>query len=229
MNFRIKTIITLVSVIILATSCKDSAKYTPVKKSSIENKHFTTHKVLVKEIVEAGMYTYVKVEENEKDHWIAITSTKLEIGQTYYYDGGTKMINFESKELNKTFDEVTFVDALRGHEMKSPVAKSMEVIEQPEGGTPVKDILANSKTFENKEILVRGKVIKVSKNILDRNWIRLRDGTSFNDKYNLALSTQDSINVGDVITFKGKITLNKDLGHGYVYPILVEDAEVVKN
>ena len=217
--------------VLIITSCKDSNQYTPIKKSSIEENHYKTHKVVVKEVEEAGVYTYVKVLENEKEYWIAIARTPLELGQTYYFDGGTKMVNFKSKELDKIFDEIVFVDALRGHEMKSPDMKaSIPVIEQPEGGTAIKEILEDASSFKDKEITVKGKVVKVNRNILDRNWIHLRDGTKYENKSNLTFTTNDSIiTVGDVLTIKGTVTLNKDFGHGYVYPILVEEAEVIKN
>ena len=119
MNSQTLKILALLLVIII-TSCKDSSQYTPIKKPSIEENHYKTHKVLVKEVEEAGVYTYVKVLENEKEYWIATSSTKLEIGQTCYFDGGTKMVNFKSEELDKTFEEIIFVDAVRGHEKKSP-------------------------------------------------------------------------------------------------------------
>jgi hypothetical protein len=223
-------LIALILVIII-TGCKDSSQYTPIKKTSIEENHYKTHKVEVKEVKEAGIYTYVKVLENEKEYWIATSSTKLEIGQTCYFDGGTKMVNFKSEELDKTFEEIIFVDAVRSHEKKSPeMDSSIPVIEQPEDGTPINEILANSESFKEKEITVKGKVVKINRNILDRNWIHLRDGTNFKDKSNLTFTTNDTIiKLGDIVTLKGVITLNKDFGYGYVYPILVEEAVVIKN
>lgn len=36
------------------------------------------------------------------------------------------------------------------------------------------------------------------------------------------------LNVGDVAVFEGVVTLNKDLGSGYFFKILLEDAKVSK-
>lgn len=230
MNINFLKIFGILTLVIAFTSCKKSNEYTPVNETTAEQKHNQTHKVTVKKIEDAGMYSYVQVQENDEEYWIAITKSNIEVGQTYYYDGGSKMLNFESKELNKTFKEVTFVDALRGHEKKAPkVADTIEKIEQPEEGTAIEAILSNPETFKDKEIVVKGKVVKVNKNIMDRNWVHLRDGTRFEDISNLTFTTNDStIKVGDIVTLKGTVTLNKDFGHGYLYPILVEKGELVK-
>lgn len=225
---KINRIVIIISVVLLV-SCKDSNQYTTINPSETTSKKSNqTHKVIAKETINAGMYTYAKVSENDREFWIAIPETEIEIGQTYYYDNGTKMVNFKSKELNKTFEEVFFVEALRGHAAKAPKINSVELISQPENGIAIMDILENANAFSKKEVIVKGKVVKVNKNILDRNWVHLRDGTSFNGKYNLTFTTQDSVKLGDIVTFKGVVTLNKDFGHGYIYPILIEKGELIK-
>lgn len=227
MIIKISKVVCLVSIFILTFGCKDSNQYTTVNKSETAVKE--AHKVVIKQFESAGMYIYAKVAENNSEFWIAIPETKIEIGQTYYFEGGTKMVDFKSKELNKTFDEVLFVEALRGHAEKAPKAvKTIALIDQPNGGTAIKDLLEKASIFSGKEILVKGKVVKVNRNILDRNWVHLRDGTSFDGKSNLTFTTQDTVKVGDVVTFKGIVTLNKDFGHGYVYPILIEEGKLMK-
>lgn len=229
MTIKLSKVVCCIGIIMLIISCKDSNEYTTVDPSeTIKNKSHETHKVIVKEFENAGMYTYVKVEENNNQFWIAIPNTKIEIGQTYFYHGGTKMVNFKSQELNKTFDEVYFVEALRGHMEKSPNKNVDELIAQPKNGIAIKDLLANVNDFSKKEVIVKGKVVKVNRNILDKNWVHLRDGTNFNDKANLTFTTQDTVKVGDIVTFKGVLTLNKDFGYGYVYPVIIEESKLVK-
>lgn len=36
---------------------------------------------------------------------------------------------------------------------------------------------------------------------------------------------QEQVNVGDVVAFEGKISLNKDFGAGYAYDVLMEEAK----
>ena len=229
MIIKISKDVYFVSIIFLMIACKDSNPYTAVNPSeSNKEKSQATHKVIAKEFKNAGIYTYVQVEENNSQFWIAIPNTNIEIGQTYYYDGGTKMVNFKSQELNKTFEEVYFVEALRGHLEKIPKENIVELITQPENGIAIKDLLANVNDFSKKEVIVKGKVVKVNRNILDRNWVHLRDGTNFNDKSNLTFTTVDTVNVGDIVTFRGVVTLDKDFGHGYIYPVLIEAGKLIE-
>ena len=229
MNNKLSKTVFLIGVFFITLNCKDSSQYTTINPSdSISKKEVSTHKVIVKEFENAGSYTYVKVIEDGKDFWIAIPETKIEIGETYYFDGGTKMMNFKSNELNRTFEKVLFVQALRSHEEKSPRTNGISLIKQPDGGIAIKDLLKNANSLDNKEVIVKGKVVKVNRNILDKNWVHISDGTNFEGKFNLTFTSQDSVNVGDIVTFKGVVTLNKDFGHGYVYPILIEEGQLIE-
>ena len=111
---------------------------------------------------------------------------------------------------------------------KNTVSNKMEIIEQPENGTSIEDLLGNSESFLNKTVVIRGKVVKVNRNILDRNWVHLKDGTSFNSKTEVTITTLDTVKVGDIVTYKGQVTLNKDFGYGYIYPMLIEDGKLLK-
>lgn len=237
MKNNLRSSLLLLVLISLTLGCKDNGSYLSVPvKQNIENSS-NTHQVIAKAIEKAGIYNYVKVEENDREYWIAIPEKDIKIGETYYYKGGMKMVNFESKELNKIFEEVWFIDDLFDIEpkvhstvntKKNTASSPMEIIEQPENGTSIEDLLRNSESFLNKTVVIRGKVVKVNSNILDRNWVHLKDGTSFNSKTEVTITTLDTVKVGDIVTYRGQVTLNKDFGYGYVYPILIEDGKLVK-
>lgn len=229
MKSRITKIILLVSLFVFVFNCKDS-NYTPVEKQQASKNFHEIHKIVVKEFQDVGGYTYVKALENDEEYWIAIPKTKLEIGETYNYVGGAKMLNFESKELGKTFDEIIFIESISkdGEVPKTnSKEKTHELIAQPDGGVEVSNILKDPVSFKEKTITVKGKVVKVNNSILERNWVHITDGTSHNNKYNLTFTTQEKVKVGDIVTFTGIVALDKDFGFGYVYPILVEEAVIV--
>lgn len=59
------------------------------------------------------MYTYIQVTgktDKDKPVWLAASKVKLAKGDTIRYGGGAVMPNYYSKTLNKTFEEITFVD-----------------------------------------------------------------------------------------------------------------------
>lgn len=59
------------------------------------------------------MYTYIEVTgktSKDKTVWLAASKIKVVKGDTIRYGGGAVMANYHSKSLNKTFDQITFVD-----------------------------------------------------------------------------------------------------------------------
>ena len=79
------------------------AVVTPVKE----------HPFTVKEILPAGSYMYLHVDEAGKDEWIAVVKIPVAVGQKYSYADAAPMKQFFSKELNRTFPEVLFVSKLK--------------------------------------------------------------------------------------------------------------------
>ena len=45
--------------------------------------------------------------------------------------------------------------------------------------------------------------------------------------FDLTVTTQDVVLLGDTVTFEGTLKLDKDFGAGYLYPVIIEDANTV--
>lgn len=197
------------------------------------------HTVVVQEVVQATSYTYLKVKEADSEFWIAITKREIEAGETISYAGGLEMKNFESKDLQRTFETIYFVDKIvsgepsasqqsvsMSHRMKPELEKKEVSIEPAEGGITIGELFANRDSYADKTVLIKGQVTKVNRAIMGRNWVHLQDDTSESGSYDLTVTTNEEVNVGDVVTFEGKITLNKDFGAGYSYEVLMEQAKL---
>ena len=76
------------------------------------------HKGKVLQTMDAGSYTYVEVEEKGQKLWIAVMKEALvkegvKNGDTIEFPDSPPMVNFQSKELKKTFEKVIFSAGLR--------------------------------------------------------------------------------------------------------------------
>jgi len=86
---------------------------------------------------------------------------------------------------------------------------------------------------QNKDKLVgqtiksQGKVVKVVRGIMKRNFIHLVDGTEDAKTGDLIVTSKQNANVGDQVTISGVLVLNRDFGSGYLYPLLIEDTSIV--
>ncbi len=83
------------------------------------------HKVIVEEIVQTKNYTYLNVKECIKGadsiQWMALPLFEPVVGETYYFENGLPMGEFQSKELNRTFKQILFL---------SEISKSPEIAEK---------------------------------------------------------------------------------------------------
>jgi len=59
---------------------------------------------------------------------------------------------------------------------------------------------------------------------MDRNWITLQEGSSTNPEAKLIATSTQSVSAGDVVIASGTIRNNVDIGTGYSYEVLLEDA-----
>ena len=84
------------------------------------------------------------------------------------------------------------------------------------------NLFENRKSYSGKVVRIKGKVVKFSKNIMNKNWVHLQDGTGGAGTNDLLVTTQEIVAIGDVVEFEGTITLNKDFGAGYKYEVLME-------
>jgi len=77
---------------------------------------------------------------------------------------------------------------------------------------------------------VRGTVVKFLPGIMGKNWVHLRDGTGVaaDESNDLTVTTKGGANPGDVVTARGVVRTNVDLGMGMSFKILVEDATLTK-
>ena len=201
---------------------------------------FTT--VKVKEVEQVGNYTYLLVKAKGPEYWLAVPSMEASPGETYKYQGGMLMQDFYSKELEKTFEKVVFLEAIfaednlptpapaaqaQAHGGKVAVEKSNVKVEAGEGTVSISGLFSDPKAYEGKTIRVKGEVTKFNPSIMDRNWVHIQDGTDFEGKFDLTATSLESFEVGAIVILEGILAVNKDFGYGYSYEILLETATAV--
>lgn len=94
----------------------------------------------------------------------------------------------------------------------------------------VAEIVANKASLKDKGVVVRGKVVKFTPDVLGKNWLHIRDGSgSAADSTNdVLVTTKAQAKVGDVVLAKGTVRTDLDLGSGYSYKVLVDDATLTR-
>jgi hypothetical protein len=204
----------------------------------------TTITGTVAETIDAANYTYVRISTGSEDVWVAASPSKVAVGEKVAIPTEMRMENFHSQALNRDFPVIYFAPqiaregealpvmtpqgaaAMSSHGNAQGPAPVVEPIAPPEGGMSVADVWADRKTLAGKSVVVRGKVVKYNAGIMGANWIHLQDGSGdaaarTND---LTITSTMETRVGDVVTATGTVAIDKDLGSGYVYEVIVENA-----
>lgn len=204
----------------------------------VEEEKSEAHIVIAEEVIQVSNYTYMKVNEGKTSYWIAVNKMGAEEGETYFFTEAILMKDFESDELGRTFDSIYFVQSINTKPVmqenkidmedvqgRRPKLEKQDVsVEVAEGGIRISELFSNREVYSGKTVKIRGEVVKVNPEIMGVNWVHLQDGTSDNGNFDLTVTTNDKVEVGDVVTFEGKITLNKDFGAGYFYDVIMENA-----
>ncbi|NCO51617.1 MAG: hypothetical protein GW875_05930 [Deltaproteobacteria bacterium] len=107
-------------------------------------------------------------------------------------------------------------------------AATVEEIKPSAGMVSIADLYAKSAELAEKTVTVRGKVIKVSNNILGKTWLTLSDGTGTAPDNILRVTTQENTELGVIVSATGFLRTNINLGAGYSYKVLLENAVIAK-
>jgi hypothetical protein len=232
---KIKTIklLCLAGLLAILSSCGQNG-------SRVKGLAPNAHQVTALEVIQGSSYSYVRVMEDGKQYWLAINYADIKKGGTYFWSKGGEMKDFTSKELNRTFPSIFFIEDFTDKpitaEAQMPgaqkggrphiIKKEGIVVQKPEGGITIAELYANPKAYAGKSVKIRGEVIKFSGDIMKKNWVHIQDGTQSGDNFDLTITTQDIVKAGDVVIFEGNIAVNKDYGYGYIYEVIMEDASV---
>jgi hypothetical protein len=232
----VKQIIFILGVILLSYGCKG-----PLASPEAAETKPGMHKVTVNEAIQAGGYTYLNVSERRKKFWLAVPAMQASKGDKISYEGGLVMTDFKSRELNRTFSSIIFLENVKVLSRKDAPAETVAphvanvktekinvAIEPGKDCITLAKLLEGKADYAGKVVRVKGKVTKYNTAILGKNWVHIQDGTEFNGNFDLTITTDSEVAVGDTTTFEGKLVLNKDFGYGYSYEVLMEDAKLIK-
>ena len=202
----------------------------------------------VLEQLPASPYVYLKLKTATGDVWVAVPEAKIAVGTPVTVYGALAMGKFESKTLNRTFDEVYFGNLTPP---EAPPAGAMAGAAAPKSvGTPptvdakvgkvekasgadahtIAELWAQKGALAGKPVTIRGVVVKYNPGVMGKNWIHLQDGSGEAAKgtHDITVTSMDAAALHATITVTGRVSLDKNFGAGYSYPLIVEEAKVVK-
>jgi hypothetical protein len=231
-----------------AQSAPSAAASAPAAAAPLPYDKATPIQGEVLETIDTETYSYIRLKTEDGEVWAATMKMSIPKGTKLVIHDAMLMTDFYSKGLQRKFDRIYFGSAVDTAESQaaSPAAAHMAAHAQmvqaqdvPVGkiakatgaeARTVAEVYAQRTKLQGKNVAVRGKVVKTSDKILDRNWIHVRDGsgTAKDATNDLLVTTKESVKVGDVLVVRGVVRTNADYGSGYAYPVVLEGATFSK-
>ncbi len=192
------------------------------------------HTGVIIERMDAEIYTYMKIDEDGKEFWIAGPKNTIPKGTKVFFVGNLWMPNFKSKTLNRTFDRVLLVSGVNEApsgkaEAAAPKASSKSKFKK-EGTLTISEVYSKKAELKGKMVKVSGKVVKVNNGIMGKNWVHLQDGTGAAGNNDLLfISKTATATVGDTVTATGRLQTDVNYGQGYFYAVIIDSSTFAKD
>jgi hypothetical protein len=108
-----------------------------------------------------------------------------------------------------------------GVEVPSSVPRSTAT-----NGRSIVEIFTEREALRDQLVTVRGSVVKRTDGVLGKSYVHLRDGSGLAAQGNddLTLTTNDELQLGELVEVQGQVWIDHDLGIGYRYPVLLAAA-----
>lgn len=206
----------------------------------------------VAEVIQVPNYTYLRLTGPQGETWAAVaTDPTLAVGQAVSIGAATQMSGFTSKTLNRTFDTIWFgslssaggaaAPAMGGGQGlpaghppmnagANPAAGALEAVKRAEGALSLRvaDVYTERQLLAGRAVRVKGTVTRVT-TINGKTYAHLSDGSGSkeakDDDLTVILSAE--VKQNDQVTAEGTVALDRDLGIGTVYPVVLDAASVV--
>lgn len=196
------------------------------------------HEAKVTEVIHAGSYTYLGVQSGDRNYWAVVNRADLPVGAWVRFTEEMLYPHYHSKALERDFEDVVFASELF-YRTTEDASKHLDFITKPLEESPYKtknslsieQIQKQKESLKDKSVTLRAKVVKVSQNILNRNWVHLQDGTGVpneGEPVGRIVATSDELpNVGQIVTVQGILGIEKEFGSGYIYPMIIENSHFI--
>lgn len=199
----------------------------------------------------AGKYTIIQINRDDQSLWLAAQNFAAAAGDRIEYLGGVPMTDFYVKSLDRKFENILFLTNIRIKVDKEPeqaaegpapgmmpqdsahrnLAANAGIapplageIVKAETQLTVAELFKRRAGLAGQIVSVRGKVLKVTNNILGRTWVTLADGSGTAPDDVLRVTTRDGVQAGETVGATGTVKIDVDLGAGYKYKVIIEEA-----
>lgn len=168
----------------------------------------------------------LEVRQGRLATWVKVPAIGAEVGDYVLLGQGTPRSDVEIPEIGARVPQV--VDIAHARVVDRVKAENAVRSPAPPDAVPIGTVYAELEDRADQEIVVYGAVARVA-GAIDWYWVHLQDGTGDRAEgtHDLTVQTKQAVAEGQRVAFRGTLRADVDLGFGYHYDALVEDATLV--
>lgn len=182
---------------------------------------------VVERVVDREETQLLEVRQGQYSTWVRVPNVGARVGDYILLGQGTARNDVEIPEVGQRAAEL--VDITHARAVDFETAQKAVVARIPDEAVGVGTVYAELAERADQEVVAYGIVTKVS-GAIGWYWVHLRDasGDASVAGHDLTVQTKDAVIVGQRVAFRGLLRKDVDLGFGYFYDALVEEAEFVR-
>jgi hypothetical protein len=175
----------------------------------------------VEQVVDRGDNSLLKVRQGALTTWVQVPRVEAEPGDYVLLGRGSARTDVPIPELSLRAPEVVDIDHVRI--VDAETARRASTRQAPPGAVPIAQAYAELDRRAGTDLLVFGRVVKAT-SAVGSVWVHLQDGTgdAGAGTHDLTVQTQQPVEAGQWVTYRGTLRKDVDLGFGYHYDALVE-------
>lgn len=212
---------------------------------------------VVAEVLQVPNYTYLHLSTQAGDDWAAVATTNaITAGQNVTVRVSTRMQNFASKSLGRTFDSIIFGElGTAGPSAAGPgpvnegatlpaghpplgaaaaapqdtVAKALDAtrLAEPALSMRVADVFSERQMLQGRVVKVSGTVSRATA-VAGVHYGHLKDGSGASASQNddLVVISTQPLTVDQRVSLQGTVVLDKESGMGTKWPVALDRATI---
>ncbi len=182
---------------------------------------------IVERVVDRSETQLLSVRQGELVAWIEVPKVGARVGDYVLLGQGTPRLNVAIPELGEQADAI--VDIAQIQVVDEVTARQTIASSIPPNAVPIGQVYAELSARAGQELVVHGTVIKAT-SAVGSVWVHLQDGTGDPSEatHDLTVQTDQTVARGQRAAFRGTLQKDVDLGFGYHYKALLENATLLE-
>lgn len=166
------------------------------------------------------------VEQGQLRAWVEVPKVGAVAGDYVLLGQGTARADVTIPELDTRVRQV--VDIAHVQVVDEQTARDVVASQAPPDATAIGTVFAELAARDGQPIVVYGTVVKANR-AAGSVWIHLQDGTGDEaaETHDLTVQAREAATVGQRVAYRGVLRRDANIGFGYQFTALVEEAERV--